>query len=112
MTIATADLVRANGVDVVTQRIGARAPVRKAFAGHSSGAVYYETKGSAYHAFDSALRDYGLRFDDTDFTQMPDNDGWATFGIVCNGSNVRVGYARLSWHRMESGRYEVIGYIS
>jgi hypothetical protein len=114
MTTATVDLVRADVVDVVAQRIGARHAVRNAFAGKSSGnksGAYYETKGHAVNAFDNALQDYDLHFDRDELVSMPGNEGSVTLA-VCNGYNIRVGYARISWYRTESGRYEVVGYIS
>jgi hypothetical protein len=72
---------------------------------------YYETKGHAVNAFDMALAAYDLCFAAEDCDDFAGDDGWKTLA-VCNGGNIRVGYARLSWHRMESGRYEFTGYIS
>ncbi len=105
MTVATLD---------TTVRISAKHPVRNAFAGKSSGnggAGYYETKGHAVNAFDNALQDYDLSFDRDDCISLPDNEGWKTLRVL-NAYDVVVGYARLSWYRMPSGRYEFTGYLS
>jgi len=100
-------------------RIPARHAVREAFAGCSTGCKsgsgrigYYRFKGGAISAFDSALAEYGLHFDPNDCSDLPGDDGWKTL-TVCNGGDCFVGYARLSWHRMElSGGYEFTGYLS
>ncbi len=96
-----------------TVRIIARHPVREKFAAVStSGAAgYFLTKGHAVDCFDTALRQYGLSFALYDCTEFVGNDGCATVSII-NDSDHVVGYARLSWHRMGSGRYEFVGYIS
>jgi hypothetical protein len=91
--------------------IKACAPVREAFAGHSTGSgrsPYYENKGAAMWAFETELRGYALQFDCYD---IPDNAGSAMIPIV-NGNADCVGYAKMSWYRMPSGRYEFIGYIA
>lgn len=95
-------------------RVPARHPVREAFAGCSTNGKsvsYYETKGHAVCAFDEALAAYGLHFAPEDCNDLRDNEGWATLR-VCNAADVRIGYARLSWYRMPSGRYEFTGYLS
>ena len=91
------------------ERIPARHPVRNAFAGKSSGPTYYATKGHAVEAFDNALQAFDLHFDPNDCDGLADSDGWKTLR-VCNEFDHGIGYARLSWHRMElSGRYEFTG---
>jgi len=99
-------------------RIPARHAVREAFADCSTGAPtcggrigYYATKGHAVHAFEEALAGCGLQFGELSGTDFTGAEGWNTL-LVCNSGNCHVGYARLSWHRMESGRYEFTGYIS
>ena len=94
-----------------TFRIAARHPIRNAFAGCSSGPVYYETKGHAVSAFEEALAAYNLHFDEMSGTTFSGDEGWTTVA-VCNGFDAVVGYARLSWYRLESGRYEFTGYIT
>lgn len=91
--------------------IKARASVREAFAGRSSGnarGAYYDTKGSAMWAFDAELRNYALQFDCYD---IPGDDGCASIPIVDDNAEC-VGYAQMSWYRMPSGRYEFVGYIA
>ncbi|MCK9600954.1 MAG: hypothetical protein M0R06_18070 [Sphaerochaeta sp.] len=88
-----------------TSHIHRRHPARKAFAGCPT---YYANKGEAYSIFDESLAPWGLTLIPDN---MPDNEGWKMFEVV-NRFNCQVGYARLSWYRLESGRYEVVGYLS
>ena len=98
--------------------IRAKHPVREAFAGCSTGSVYYDTKGSGVRAYGSVLDDYGLCFDPDDCYSMPNDDGRITIDIYtydasCDEAIDCVGYAILSWHRMEnSGGYEFTGYLA
>jgi len=98
----------------IVNKIPSRHPVRAAFAGKSSGtgdASYYETKGHAVNAFDNALQDYELCFCREDCEDLRGDEGWTDLR-VCNAYDMVIGYARLSWFRMESGRYEFTGYLS
>lgn len=103
--------------------IRARHSVREDFAGVSTGSGstgYYESKGHALRTFEGVLEYYGLCFDPTDFFDMPGDDGRIGPGICVNEGdlertdsyNKHVGRASISWHRMESGRYEFTGYIT
>jgi len=85
-------------------------PVRNDFAAVSSGNNYFGTKGNAVNAFDSVLQDYDLHFDRNELTNFNGDEGRAVLSIV-NDFEHHVGYAHLSWYRLSSGRYEVIGYI-
>jgi hypothetical protein len=100
--------------EVTIVRIPARHAVRNAFAGRSTNGKdvdYYATKGHAVNAFDAVLQDYDLHFDRADLPSFNGDEGWATLRI-CNEFDHGIGYARLSWYRMPSGRYEFTGYIS
>lgn len=97
--------------------IKAKDPVREAFAGCSSGPVYYFTKGHAINAFDAALNAHGYRFDYADTQDLHGNEGRRTCNIIADGwypdlSGEVVGCAILTWYRMPSGRYEFVGYIA
>ena len=96
-----------------TARIIARHPVREKFAACStSGAAgYFLTKGHAVDCFDGVLRQYRLSFALYDCSEFVGNAGCANVDII-NESDHVVGCARLTWYRMPSGRYEVIGYIA
>jgi hypothetical protein len=98
--------------------IRAKHPVREDFSDCSSGnggKNYYETKGAAVHAYESALAEYGLCFDGDDMIDMFGDNGRVTVDIwtdvpECSES---VGCAILMWHRMDmSGRWEFTGYIA
>ena len=89
-------------------------PVREAFSECSTGndkGKYYDYKGEARRAFDAALMAYGYHFD---------HNSWADFYgdsdsrriEICDGLGDEVGLAVLSYHRMESGRWEFVGYIA
>ena len=97
-------------------KITARHPVRERFAERSSGSArgaYYETKGHAVCAFDSALKDHGFRFDYADTNCWYGDEGRRECAILpdLDETDEVVGRALLTWYRMPSGRYEVIGYI-
>ena len=91
--------------------IRANDPVRKAFADCSSGPVYYETKGHAISAFGRVLFDYDYTLG---YQDMPGDEGRAEFELYYAraGNDDYAGRAIISWYRMPSGRYEVIGYIA
>ena len=107
-------------MSVLTKRgeIKSKHPVREDFAGCSTGTAgtgYYDTKGSAVHAFESALAEYGLCFDCDSFIGMPGDDGSIEIEVWTDSPECAdcVGRVILSWHRMEfSGHYEFIGYIT
>ena len=91
-------------------------PVREAFAGCSSGPVYYETKGHAINAFDAALNEHGYRFDYADTQSLYGDEGRKLCSIIEDGDYLErngesVGCALIMWYRMPSGRYEFVGYI-
>ena len=88
-------------------------PVREAFSGCSSGNVpgaYYETKGHALRAFDAALADFGYHLDREDNSAWSGDEGRNTVDIYVEGGGC-VGRAIIYYYRMESGRYEFVGYI-
>lgn len=98
-------------------------PVRQAFAACSTGAPtgdwrgcvgYYKTKGHAVRAFDGALARYDLSLVTEDANDFNEDSGRATVGICgIYGNDVgRTALAVLSWHRMSTGHYEFVGYIS
>jgi hypothetical protein len=98
-------------------KITSRHPVREAFAGCSSGPVYYYTKGHAVNAFDAALKAHGYRFDYADTQCLYGDEGRRECDILvdrdgCYGAGEVVGRALLMWYRMPSGRYEFVGYIA
>jgi hypothetical protein len=89
-------------------------PVREAFSSRSTGnsdRCYYDTLGYALIAFDSVLKAYNLCLDLSDLANFTGNEGRKVVAIH-NGNTGTVGHAVLSWFRMESGRYEFIGYIT
>lgn len=90
--------------------IKARHPVREAFAGRSSG-DYYPTKGHAINAFDGELQTYDFCLDRNDLMDFPGDDGRKTVAVHDEFGH-EVGFAVFSWHRMPSGRYEFVGYLT
>ncbi len=102
MTIATIETIKANH------------PVRGVFAGRSSGNghnTYYETKGHAVNAFDAELQTYDLCLDRNDLADFVGNEGRKMIAVH-NEFGREVGYAVFTWFRMESGRYEFVGYLA
>ena len=107
-------------IAAITSRgtIKAKHPVREDFAECSSGngcGSYYDTKGSAVHAYESALAEHGLYFDPDELIDLPGNGGRVTIDIYIDGLEYTecVGCAILMWHRMDqSGRWEFTGYIT
>ncbi len=92
----------------------AKAPVREEFASCSSSNNYYETKGDAVSTFDAVLREFGLRFDNSQIIDMPGDNGRINIDVVADVFECSkcVGCAVLSWYRMPSGRYEFVGYLA
>jgi hypothetical protein len=75
---------------------------------------YYETKGSAICAFDAELARWGLQLDPYDLTDFTGDTGRRKIEVwtVDDAHGDCVGYAVISWYRMESGRYEFTGYLA
>ena len=96
------------------KRITGKHPVRNAFSECSTGnkgGAYYETKRDAVHAFESVLNAHGFYVDWENFTNFANDDGRAMLEFHSEGMEFE-GHALLTWFRMESGRYEFIGYIT
>jgi len=98
--------------------IKARDAVREAFSSRSTDNTrgagrtgYYETKGHAVQAFDAELREYGYHLDHASFASWSGNEGRETIEVLNESLDV-VGCAVFTWFRMESGRYEFIGYLT
>lgn len=88
--------------------------LRNGFSEYSTGGdqgCYYSSKGNALNAFDGYLQGHNLFFSRDDCMQMPGDEGDRLFTIE-NEFNRVVGYAKLMWYRMSSGRYEICGYIT
>ena len=87
--------------------------LRNAFAGKSSG-TYYQTKGDAVAAFNEVLEAEGVLLDPRVTTQMYGDEGRVTPLLVDARTEEAVEgrLAVLSWYRMPSGRYEVVGYLA
>lgn len=84
------------------------------FCNHSTGngpSGYYATKGHGVAAFASALQAVGLDFEPSD-CNCPGDEGSIQPAIIDADTAIIVGYARLTWYRMPSGKYEFVGYIS
>ena len=81
---------------------------RNAFARCSSGPTYYDTKGAAVRAFDSALAPMELAPLGT--STLHHDNGRSLIDVLSGGEVV--GRAFVTWHRMESGRWEFVGYIA
>lgn len=89
-------------------------PVREAFSSCSSGNVpgpYYETKGHALRAFDTALADFGYHLDTADNAAWSSDEGRHTVDIY-NEDAECVGRAVFYYYRMPSGRWEFVAYIT
>jgi len=89
-------------------------PVREAFSSCSSGnspGCYYETKGHALRAFDSALFDHGYMLDPAACNAWSGDVGRATVAVL-TGQGEEVGSAIFTYYRTESGRWEFIGYLA
>lgn len=91
--------------------IGRNHPVREAFSGCSTGNAngrYYDSKDSAFSAFNAVLLHYGYCLDRMN---QSDGNGSATVAIWKRMAGV-VGYVYFTWYRMDSSKWEVIGYIT
>ena len=93
-------------------------PVREAFSGCSTGNMrgagrtgYYSTKGYAVNAFDAELQTYNLCLDRNDLSDFHGDAGRKVVEVHDELEHC-VGRAVISWFRMESGRYEFIGYLA
>lgn len=89
-------------------------PVRGAFSDCSTGAAgagYYETVSDALRAFDAALSDYGYYLDPVDWSDWSGDSGRNVIDIYADGYNW-ISRAIISYHRMESDRWEFVGYIA
>ena len=87
---------------------------RNDFADCSTGSFqgcYYSTKGNAVNRFDGALQEYDLCLDRNYFADWNGPTGRVNHPIVDEFGHEH-GCAIFTYYRMESGRYEVIGYIA
>jgi hypothetical protein len=88
--------------------------IREDFSGCSSGARYYDTKGEAVWCFERALAGCDGRLDTMDCNDWYGDEGSTLVQIRkgCPDNGDVVGWARFSWYRMGSGRWEVVGYVT
>ena len=96
------------------ETIKARHPVREAFSSRSSGndqGCYYSSKGHAVNSFDNELQTFDLCLDRDDLADFYGDAGRKVIEVH-NEFGRCAGLAVLTWFRMESGRYEFIGYIA
>jgi len=77
----------------------------------NSGGKYYETKGHAINAFDGVLKEFGHTLDLNQLVDYNGDTGRANHDVL-DGNGKVVGCAIFSWYRMDSGRYEFIGYLA
>lgn len=99
--------------------IKARHPVRKAFSGCSSG-KYYNSKSEAIDTFNATLEEHGFHLDYADCCNWSSDEGSVGVRVLIeadgpfdvDGYPRCVGYVHFSWYRMQSGRWEVIGYLT
>jgi hypothetical protein len=75
---------------------------------HQLGLTYQENMGDAFRRIDSALLRHG--FADTNFTEVNADIDAASFH-TCVSSDT-ASWLHVTWHRMESGRYEVVAYVN
>ena len=88
--------------------------IRNDFSDCSTGnanGCYYSTKGHAVNAFDARLQTYDLCLDRDYLADWNGNEGRVNHP-VCDEFGHEVGCAVFTYYRMESGRYEVIGYLA
>lgn len=87
--------------------------LREEFSSVSTGSKYYETKGHAIQSFERVLASHSAPDNQLEFApfDMPNNHG-ATVADIVDETGARQFSAYLSWYRMPSGRYEIVGYIS
>ena len=94
--------------------IGRDLQVREAFSDRSTGSergCYYSTKGHAVNAFDGELQAYDLCLDRNDLSDFHGDDGHKAIEVHDKFGHC-AGHALITWHRMDSGRYEFVGYIA
>ena len=87
---------------------------RENFASRSTGCsrgVYYSTKGQAVNAFDAELQSFDLCLDRNDLSDFHGDEGRKLIEVHDEFEHC-VGHAFFTWFRMESGRYEFIGYLT
>lgn len=77
----------------------------------SAGGYYYGSKSRAINRFDGVLQAHGFQLDRNDLTDFNGNEGRKIIDVH-DECMVIVGRAVLSWFRMESGNYEIIGYLA
>jgi hypothetical protein len=80
-------------------------PVREDFSAKSTGnwdgtvrTGYYETKGGAVRAYQSALEGYALNFDPDGLIDLPGNHGRVEIDVH-NHMNDCVSHAIIMWHK-------------
>jgi hypothetical protein len=88
---------------------------RNAFASQSSGASY-PNKWEAIARFDAVLRPLGVTFRNADVCSLYGDEGRTTAALVAfnaDGDELdrEEGRAVLTWYKLESGRWEIIGYL-
>jgi hypothetical protein len=54
----------------------------------------------------------GYRFDSDDLASFPGDTGRRTLEVFDDSTGRSVGFAVLSWYRMDSGYYEFTGYLA
>ena len=81
--------------------------LRNEFASKSTG-EYYPFKGVGIDAFETVLESYGLHFG---AFNMPEDSGQVMAPVV-DCDDREVGAAYITWYRMPSGNYEIIGYLA
>src|ERR1700676_2763472 len=74
---------------------------------HQLGLTYQENMGDAFRRIDSALLCHGF----ADTNSAEGNAGTDTSFHVCVSSDT-ASWLHVTWHRMESGRYEVVAYVN
>ena len=86
------------------------------FSSNSSGSKYYDTKGEAVSAFNDSLEPYGLCLNFADCNDWHYDEGRRTVAILTLESDSTESkdtgkVAIMTWYRMGTGRWEIIGYI-
>jgi len=94
--------------------------LRNEFAGLSTGnenGRYYPSKGVGVEHFAQALANHEHEFDYAELQDCTGDEGYKVVRLYPAGTVEQHpadsdGRAFLSWYRMPSGRWELIGYIS